>query len=144
MLCNYVPGMWDTMPPIVFPFRRLAPGRRANAFLSPRVTNPHTGLYTDAIGLVDTGAAECAIPEWLALRLGHDLTAGVCRTTVQTASGNTTAWAHTAGFEVVNAAGARVLAVPTVRVRVLPDLPFVLLGVSGFLESYRLTMDYPK
>jgi len=108
------------------------------------VTNPHTGLHADAVGLVDTGAAECSIPDWLALRLGHNLTAGVRPTTVQTACGKTKAWAHTAGFQIMNAAGVCVLTVPSTPVRVLPDLPFVLLGVSGFLENYCLAVDYPK
>lgn len=132
------------MPALHFPFRCIVKGRPANAFLPLRVTNPHSGQQTDAYGLIDTGAAECCLPDWLAVQTGHNLTKGIHPVTVHTASGKTKAWAHTATLAVIGAGGQAVLTIPAFRIRVLPGLPFVLLGVSDFLESRRLTVDYPK
>ena len=132
------------MTPPYFPFRRLVEGRPANAFLPIRVTNPETGKNADVYGLIDTGAGECCVPDWLAAQLGHDLKNGIHPATAQTASGKTKAWAHTMVLDVIGTRGAILLHVPAFPVRVFPGLPFVLLGVSRFLELRRLTVDYPK
>ena len=132
------------MPSYHFTFSKLAPGLRSNAFLKIRLTNPANGHQENTIGLIDTGAAECSIPDWLALQLGHNLSAGINPATVQTAGGKSQALAHTAGIQVMDAAGIAAITIAASPMRVLPGLPFVLLGVSGFLEMYRLTVDYPK
>ena len=45
-------------------------------FLPLRIINPHTGKAHRAVGIVDTGADQCAVPAFVAKIPGHDLSAG--------------------------------------------------------------------
>jgi len=45
-----------------YPFRVMVPGHPARPMLPVRITNPATGLFVDAWGLVDTGPMIAPFP----------------------------------------------------------------------------------
>ncbi len=48
---------------------------RGQTFVPVRITNPSTGVWRMAWGLIDTGAESCLFPANLAAKLGHVLKA---------------------------------------------------------------------
>ena len=61
---------------ITKPFVNITPGEIPRACLEITITNPHTGLKIKTLGLIDTGADECAMPASYAKMLGHNLEKG--------------------------------------------------------------------
>ncbi|MHB8232053.1 MAG: retropepsin-like aspartic protease [bacterium] len=101
------------------------------------IRNPHTDLFTNVWGLIDTGADECAIPAEYAPLLGHNLQAGI-RKTINTGNGQTAAYAHTLCLETDS------IKVDNVLIDFMPNLNVVLLGVKSFLSNFILTINYKK
>ena len=64
------------MPAIEYPFIRATPTSPFRPMLRIRISNRHTGQRLNTVGLIDTGADECAMPAGFASILGHDLQAG--------------------------------------------------------------------
>ncbi len=113
-------------------------------YLSVRITNPDTNLSVDTIGLIDTGADDCALPASYAVLLGHNLSKGN-RRSVRTGNGTTVAYQHTMKFEILNPTDRSVVyVIDATPVDCLKDLRTVLLGVKNFLSKFVLTVDYTK
>ncbi len=116
--------------------------------LPVRITNPATGLYEDAWGVVDTGADDCALPAYYAARLGHRLKAGK-RREIGTGNGTTWAYAHTTRIDIFCALPGSGAAEPAYTIAdapidFLPHLGCVLLGTKSFLSRFILTINYPR
>lgn len=120
---------------IDIPFIRAHPDDIPRPWLSVVIKNPHTGKSQRVLGLIDTGADECAIPAGYAPLLGHDLQAGTSKS-INTGNGITTAYSHTLCFEING------LCIDNVLIDFLPNLNFVLIGVKSFLSRFVLTVDY--
>jgi predicted aspartyl protease len=70
--------------------------------LPVKIINPHTGFSIKTNGLIDTGATECAIPERMAVMLGHNLTRGI-RSSINTGNGISEAYRHTSTILIYTA-----------------------------------------
>lgn len=119
------------------PFTAIRKGDIPRPFLPVIITNPENGLSTQTIGLVDTGADECAIPADFAEILGHDLHKGR-KKTIETAGGAATGYTHTVslnigGYEIKHA-----------LIDFMIGLSVPLLGVRSFLKNFELNINYPK
>ncbi|MFH1189956.1 MAG: retroviral-like aspartic protease family protein [Candidatus Omnitrophota bacterium] len=117
------------------PFIRAHPDDIPRPWLPVTIKNPHTGKSQRVLGLIDTGADECAIPAGYAPLLGHDLQAGISKS-INTGNGITTAYAHTLCFEING------MHVDNVMIDFLPNLKVVLIGVKSFLSRFVVTIDY--
>ena len=58
------------------PFIKLSPDDTARPWMAVTIINPHSGKQINVLGLIDTGADECALPATYAGILGHNLQAG--------------------------------------------------------------------
>jgi predicted aspartyl protease len=99
--------------------------------------NPHTGAKLNTIGLIDTGADECAVPSDYASILGHRLKA-VSKKKIHTAGGIGEAYPHTTKIQIPGFTTTDTLIDFTI------GLDVVLLGVKSFLSHFKLTVDYRK
>jgi hypothetical protein len=131
-----------------YPFHVMVPGHPPRPMLPVRITNPATGLFVDAWGLVDTGADDCALPTRYAAALGHNLKAGLVRL-IGTGNGTTRAYAHTTRIDVLtlprlSSPEKIAFTIPDTLIDFLPRLGCVLLGVRSFLSHFILTINYPE
>lgn len=120
---------------IDIPFIRAHPDDVPRPWLPVTIKNPHTGKSQRVLGLIDTGADECAVPAGYAPLLGHDLQAGISKS-INTGNGITTAYAHTLCFEIDG------IHIDNVMIDFLPNLRVVLIGVKSFLSRFVVTIDY--
>ncbi|OGQ57512.1 MAG: hypothetical protein A3J24_06900 [Deltaproteobacteria bacterium RIFCSPLOWO2_02_FULL_53_8] len=112
--------------------------------LGLRIINPHTGRHFQTIGIIDTGADECAVPADLAPLLDHNLEKGLSKK-ISTGNGDNVAYSHITKFELFHPATGRLLhTVSDTPIDFLPNLRVVLLGVNSFLSRFILHIDYPK
>jgi len=140
------------MPQATYPFISFRYGdgqevSRANAYVPVRIANPHTRQSVIAYALVDTGADACLFPADLAVALGHDLkgagvkasiTSGIEQTEVPT-------YKHTFRLELLSPDLRRaVWRSRPMEIDCAESNPPVLVGVEGFLERFRLTIDYRR
>jgi predicted aspartyl protease len=113
-------------------------------YLPINIINPHTGNNLKTIGLIDTGADECAIPASIASLLGHNLQNGKIKT-IGTGNGLTIAYTHTTKFEIYHPISFELLyTVSDTPIDFMPNLHMVLLGVKSFLSRFILEINYPK
>ena len=119
------------------PFTKLSPTDTARPWLPITIINPHTGQEIQVLGLVDTGADECALPSAYASLLGHNLQAGKSKE-VNTGNGTTLAYSHTSRIRVGNFITDQTL------IDFMPNLSVPLLGMKNFLSHFILTVDYPN
>jgi len=137
------------MPIDRYPFLKLGKNSPYRPILYIRVTNPHTSLYIDIPGLIDTGADHCALPAGFADLLGHNLQSGQSRE-ISTANGVTLAYAHTCRMEIfdtislLNGKQKFIYTLDHTPIDFMPNLHCALLGVSNFLNRFTLSLDYPK
>ena len=137
------------MPINEFPFIKASAHSRLRPMLHVRITNPHSGLFMDTIGLIDTGADQCALPAQFADFLGHSLEAGQAKK-IGTGNGVTMAYSHTCRIEIFDTAapqhgqGFVVHTIQDAPIDFMPNLSTVLLGVGNFLGRFTLTIDYPQ
>lgn len=89
------------------------------------------------MGLIDTGADECALPARYAAILGHNLEAGYVKE-IKTGNGITIAYSHTIKIEMGT------FTVPDVLIDFMPNLHVPLIGVKSFLGNFILMVDYPR
>ena len=85
---------------INIPFTKLSPGDIARPWLSVTIINPYLGRRINVLGLIDTGADECALPAAYANILGHNLQAGKPKE-INTGNGITLAYStfkHSSGW----------------------------------------------
>jgi predicted aspartyl protease len=120
-----------------FPFTQLSPSDMSRPWLAVTIINPHSGKEVNVLGLIDTGADECALPATYASILGHDLQAGR-RKEIRTGNGITSAYAHTSRLRVND------FVIEETLIDFMPNLSVPLLGTKNFLSHFILTVDYPK
>lgn len=101
------------------------------------IINPHNNKKIKIVGLIDTGADECALPASYAPLLNHNLKLGK-KKEIQTGNGVTYAYSHTVRIEIDSFTSQNVL------IDFLPNLHTPLLGVQSFLSNFILTLDYRK
>ncbi|MFH1825677.1 MAG: retropepsin-like aspartic protease [bacterium] len=119
------------------PFTKLTPEDSLRPWLPVIIINSHTGKKIKILGLVDTGADECALPARYASLLGHNLEAGFSKE-INTGNGVTIAYSHTIDIEVED------YVIKGVLIDFMPNLHTPLLGVKSFLSKFILTVDYHK
>jgi len=122
---------------ITLPFRKLSEGDTPRPWLPVTIINPSTNQKLNILGLIDTGADECALPSSYASIVGHDLKRGI-KKQIATGNGVTTAYSHTMKIQLDDFITQDVL------IDFLQDLNTPLLGVKSFLSNFILTVDYPK
>ena len=118
------------------PFTKVSYKDIARPWLNVVIINPHTGRRVKVLGLIDTGADECALPASFAVLLGHDLQVGYSKE-VGTGNGRTVAYSHTVIIKMEDFITRDVL------IDFMPNLHRPLLGVKSFLSNFLLTIDYP-
>lgn len=137
------------MPVVEYPFVRPTPSSRLRPMLHVRIGNPLPQLHLDTVGLIDTGADECALPARFAELLGYDLHAGKEKH-IATGNGVTTAYSHVCRLEVFgtlafgHALENPVYVIEDTPVNFMLNVNTVLLGVGNFLSRFVLTLDYPN
>lgn len=118
-------------------FKIIAPGHPPRPCLSVTLINPHTNKYTTVVGIVDTGADECAFPAGYAEIIGHNLERGFPKE-IGTGGGKVIGYAHTLSLQIFD------YKIENVLIDFLPRLPMPLLGVKSFLSNFTLVVDYPN
>ena len=83
------------------PFTKLSSDDIPRPWLQVTIINPHSDKKVKVLGLIDTGADECALPASYAAILGHNLQAGTAKE-INTGNGKTIAYSHTVKIEVPN------------------------------------------
>jgi len=136
------------MPISNYPFRTSTQIPFPSPILPIRFANPHNDLDFLTWGLIDTGAAESAVPEHIAKTLGHDIHS-VRPMSGFGASGNFDVYPHTFKIDIFKINGKGIVntnevvyTIPQCRIGVVCNLPFVLLGVKEFLSRFVLLVDY--
>ena len=119
------------------PFTKLFAEDIARPWLPVIIVNPMTGQEVKVLGLIDTGADECAMPASYANILGHNLQLGVPKE-INTGNGLTVAYSHTSCIKGKN------FLVENILIDFMPNLSVPLLGMKNFLSHFILTVDYPK
>ena len=119
------------------PFETIRAGDIARPILPVIIKNPQTSQQLRTIGLIDTGADECAFPAVFASMTGHDLFAGQ-RKEISTGNGITTAYTHTVSLEINDYKFENIL------VDFMPDLNISLPGVKNFLKEIVLNINYQE
>lgn len=122
---------------IDIPFTKLSPGDIARPWLSVTIINPHSGRHINVLGLIDTGADECALPAAYANILGHNLQTGKPKK-INTGNGITMAYSHSSQIKVVD------FTIEQTLIDFMPNLSVPLLGMKNFLSNFVLTIDYPN
>lgn len=108
-----------------------------------RIINPHTRKGYKTLGLIDTGADDCAVPAVFAPILGHNLQAGESKV-ISTGNGETIAYAHTTKVEIYHPETEELLyIIDETPMDFMPNLHVTLLGVNSFLNRFILKIDYP-
>ena len=79
---------------ITLPFSKLSEGDTPRPWLPVTIINPSTNQRLNILGLIDTGADECALPSSYASIIGHNLEKGI-KKQIATGNGVTTAYSHT-------------------------------------------------
>jgi predicted aspartyl protease len=118
------------------PFIKLTPKDKPRPWLPVVIINPHNNRKIKVLGLIDTGADECALPARFAALLGHTLEAGFVKE-INTGNGITTAYSHTVKVEI------RGFELQETLIDFMPNLHVPLLGVKSFLSNFKLVIDYP-
>lgn len=119
------------------PFTKLNPDDVPRPWLPLIIINPHTNRKIKILGLIDTGADECALPARYATLLGHNLEAGFIKE-INTGNGITIAYSHTIKIEIQD------FIIQDTLIDFMPNLHIPLLGVKSFLNNFILTADYHK
>jgi predicted aspartyl protease len=119
------------------PFTKLSPEDVLRPWLTVVLINPHANKRIKVLGLIDTGADECALPARYAALLGHNLEKGFEKE-INTGNGVTIAYSHTIKIEMND------FKIPDVLIDFMPNLHVPLLGVKSFLGNFILSVDYKR
>lgn len=97
------------------------------------IVNSHTKQSVSTIGLIDTGADECAVPAGFTYMLGHNLQAGKLKQII-TGNGMTAACSHTARINIFDRNDPKkiVYTILDTEIDFMPNLHTVLLGARSF------------
>ena len=118
------------------PFIKLSPSDLPRPWLQVTIINPYSGREVNVLGLIDTGADECALPAAYANILGHNLQSGRSKK-IRTGNGITTAYSHTSRLKIYD------FMIEETLIDFMPNLSVPLLGTQNFLNHCVLTVDYP-
>ena len=116
------------------PLVKLSPEDTPRPWLRVIIINPHSNKEIKLLGLIDTGADECALPARYAPLLGHRLEAGKTKE-INTGNGKTTAYSHTVKIKIAD------FVVQDTLIDFMPNLHLPLLGVKSFLSNFQLIID---
>lgn len=130
------------MPIKDFPFKPLKEGGSGYPCLNIRIINLVNGIFVPVIGIIDTGADDCAIPAYYAGLLRHNLKKGYKKEII-TGNGITFAYSHTTTIDILNNDDKVVYRIEETPIDYMENLHVVLLGVNSFLSKFILTIDYP-
>ena len=131
------------MPIRNFPFSITSPADGiARPWIPIKIINPHSNKTVRFIGLIDTGADECAIPALFAPILEHDLDKGAPKT-IGSAGGPTLGYSHTTKIEIYDFSDKLCYTINETPIDFMPNLNVVLLGVKQFLDQFELHINYP-
>jgi len=119
------------------PFTKLSSDDISRPWLPVTIINPHSDKRVKVLGLIDTGADECALPASYAAILGHNLQAGIAKE-INTGNGKTIAYSHVVRIEIFD------IVIKETLIDFMPNLYVPLLGVKSFLTNFVLTVDYPQ
>jgi predicted aspartyl protease len=119
------------------PFTKLSPDDIPRPWLPVTIINPHTNKNLRVLGLIDTGADECALPASYAIILGHNLQLGASKE-INTGNGKTLAYSHTVTIRIETAD----FTTQDILIDFMPNLHVPLLGVKSFLSNFILTVNY--
>ncbi|MBN1383919.1 MAG: retroviral-like aspartic protease family protein [Elusimicrobia bacterium] len=119
------------------PFIKLTREGISRPWLPIIIVNPHTSKRVKTLGLIDTGADECALPSKYAELLGHSLKKGKLKE-INTGNGKTIAYSHTVKIEIPD------FFVQETLIDFMPNLHIPLIGVRSFLSNFILTVNYSK
>lgn len=132
-----------------YPFLQIGSRTPPRPVLYLRIINPHTDLYIDVPGIIDTGADNCALPASLATLIGHNLQEGATREII-TGNGTSVAYSHACRINVFDTIALLhkkqefVYSLSDTPIDFMPNLHCVLLGVDNFLDRFILNVDYPR
>lgn len=129
------------MPLKNFPFLPLDGVKRP--ILPIKIINPQTGKEQKTYGIIDTGADSCALPAFIAIDLGHNLSEGQ-ESSSSTVGGDVTTWLHTTTIEICGHNNEVFFKINEAHVEYIENLEHVILGVNDFLCNFRLDIDYPN
>ncbi len=97
------------------------------------------------MGLVDTGADTCAMPLSYASLIGHVVENGETGSVITAGSGDIKTVIHTCSFDLLCPRTKRTLYhLENIKTHFTNNLKCPLIGVSGFLNQFMLTIDYPS
>mgnify|MGYP001612673453 FL=1 len=119
------------------PFTKLSSDDISRPWLPVTIVNPHSNKKVKVLGLIDTGADECALPASYAAILDHNLQAGTAKE-INTGNGKTIAYSHTVRIEISD------IVIKETLIDFMPNLYVPLLGVKSFLSNFILTVNYPE
>jgi predicted aspartyl protease len=122
---------------MTIPFTKLSPDDISRPWFRVTIVNPHTSKKIRVMGLIDTGADECALPASYASLLGHNLQLGISKE-INTGNGKTVAYSHTVKMETAG------FTIDETLIDFMPNLNVPLLGVRSFLSGFILTINYPE
>lgn len=116
------------------------------AYIPLRIKNTDTGKHIDSYALIDTGADENLFRRDIAEQLGHAFMGdGVVSSINGGIGGTAKTYKHTFSLELFGTDITEIVwqGKPTLTDCIDADIP-ILLGVSGFLEFFKLEVDYPN
>lgn len=119
------------------PFSKVNPDDISRPWLPATIINPHSSKKIRILGLIDTGADECALPASYAAMIDHNLQSGISKE-INTGNGVTVAYSHTVRIEIGNHI------INDTLIDFMPNLYVPLLGVKSFLSNFILIINYPE
>jgi len=124
-------------------FKRIDSFRPPQPILPVKIINPENNKSIRQWGIIDTGADDCAIPAWVAEKLGHNLKKGSSKH-IDTASGSSIAYSHTTTILILHPdTYIQIYELDNIPVDFVPDLLYPLWGVNNFLSRFILEVNYP-
>ena len=109
--------------------------------------NPHNGKTISGLAIVDTGADCCAFSRHACDALGHHLDSPFAKKAVSYGIGEVPVqtWLHTFEISLLGWHGHPVWYTEAIEVECFESVDVLLIiGVSGFLEHFKVTFDYPE
>lgn len=139
------------MPIANYPFVDISGTGMPKPGLPVILTNPANGFSFGTWALIDTGADNTVIPEFIAKKLYHDIMHKSVQTDLCTGvSGVVKSYYHTFRLKVLGLSrNGKVLSKVAIKRNkrlypVIHGLHQMVIGESDFLKRYVLTINYPK
>ena len=137
------------MPIVDYPFQAQGAFSQPSPILPLLIANPHNGNNFRTWGLIDTGAMATVIPAFIAGIIGIDI-GSIPSSPGKGAGGDLTVFRHLFSIDILSLDGDGnvieneiAIRIPPRSMRIINNLPGVLLGVNDFLKKYILKINYP-